>query len=90
MAKFKIDFDTKKLKRQLNKQFQKIVEEEQFKLNVENQQEIDGMKILDTMVEEALKIILEHYDGNEDNSVSGKYEWFPKYMQHSLRTYLSN
>lgn len=60
MASFKIDFDTKELERELNKQFQKIVEEEQFKLDVENQQEINGMNILEPMLEEALKIILEH------------------------------
>lgn len=84
MASFKIDFDTKELERELNKQFQKIVEEEQFKLDVENQQEINGMNILEPMLEEALKIILEHYDGNEDNYVDGEYGWFPKYMQHSF------
>ena len=43
------------------------------------------MKILDTMLEEALKIILEQYDGNEDNSVSGKYDWFPIYMRNSFK-----
>lgn len=85
MASFKIDFDTKELERELNKQFQKIVEEEQFKLDMEDSQEINGMKILDNMLEEALKIILEHYDGNEDNCVEGKYNWFPKYMQCSFK-----
>lgn len=85
MASFKINFDTKELERELNKQFQKIVEEEQFKLDMEDSQEINGMKILDTMLEEALKIILEHYDGNEDNCVDGDYDWFPRYMQHSFK-----
>lgn len=84
MANFEINFDTKELERELNKQFQKIVEEEQFKIDMEDSQEINGMKILEPMLEEALKIILEHYDGNEDNSVNGKHDWFPRYMQHSF------
>lgn len=89
MTSFKIDFDTKELERELNKQFQKIVKEEQFKLDMENSQEINGMKILDPMLEEALKIILEHYDGNEDNCVEGKYNCFPKYMQCSFKDIFS-
>lgn len=43
------------------------------------------MKILEPMLEEALKIILDNYDGNEDNCVNGKYDWFPNYMQHSIK-----
>lgn len=82
MVRFK--FDTKKLEKDLNIQIQKVVEQEKLKLNFENQQEIYGMKILEPMVEEAFKIILDNYDGNNDNYVDGEYDLFPAYIKSSF------
>jgi hypothetical protein len=42
------------------------------------------MQKLNNMVETALKIILDTYDGNTEFSVKGKYELFPEYMHLSL------
>lgn len=39
---------------------------------------------LDKMHEEALKIILNHYEENDENYIGGNYDWFPKYMESSI------
>lgn len=82
--KIKFDFDAKKLEKELNKQIKKIVENEQYKINLQNKEEGTIMVLLQPMEEEALKILLEHYDGNKDNCVNGDYEWFPTYIQMSI------
>jgi len=43
----------------------------------------EGAVMLDQMYEDALVVIIESYDGNEDYAVSGSYDVFPKYMQFS-------
>lgn len=42
------------------------------------------MQILQSMEEEALRIILDHYDGNENNFISCESEDFPNYMRNSF------
>lgn len=83
--KIKFHFDTKKLEKELNKQMKEIIEKEQYKIDLENKKGRGRMNILQPMEEEAFKIILEQYDGNKDNSVSGTYDIFPKYMQYSFK-----
>lgn len=84
----KIKFDAKKLEKELNRQMKKIVENEQYKIGLKNQGEETNMIILQPMEEEALKILLEYYDGNENNYVNGDYEWFPAYMSMSINEIL--
>ena len=43
------------------------------------------MKILDSMYEEALEIILENYDGNNQRYIELQYDTFPQYMQLSFK-----
>jgi ribosomal protein S20 len=84
MAKFDFSFDAKKFQKSLKKEMQKAIKKEQAAASVSMQPEFDGIKILDRACEDALRVILEQYYGNDSLSVSGCYDVFPKYMRFSL------
>ena len=67
MASFKIKIDTKKFEKNLNKQLEKIVYEQQKELILKNKIEKgdNEMTILPQKEEELLQIILNKYDGND-------------------------
>lgn len=87
MSNFKIKIDTKKLEKNLNKQLEKIVYEQQKELMLENKMEKgdDKMNILPKKEEELLQIILNKYDGNEEMNVSGSSKELPKNMRFGLK-----
>lgn len=85
----KISLDTKKLQRVLKKELQKAVQKEQVATSVSMWPDMNGIKLLDKMSEDALTIILKEYDGNSSYSVGGDYDSFPEYMQFSLEDIFS-
>lgn len=87
MSNFKIKIDTKKLEKNLNKQLEKIVYEQQKELILKNKIEKgdNDMNILPQKEEELLQIILNKYDGNEEMSVNGSSEELPKNMRFGLK-----
>jgi len=89
MAKFEIKFDTKKLEKELNKQFQKIAETEGIKAGLISSWQGEDMKILDKMTEKAFEVILLQYDGNPQLSICGDYDIFPEYMKFSINEIFS-
>lgn len=48
------------------------------------------MEILKSIEEETLKILLEHYDGNKENCINVRYEWFPKYIEVAINDIIDN
>lgn len=84
MSKVKITLDTKKIEKELNKQLQKIKVRETIKREMDDQLEVNRVKLLDSMTEEAFKLIFDQYDGNSSNCVSGEYGLFPEYMKFSI------
>lgn len=48
------------------------------------QPNMNGVKLLDKMSEDALSVILKEYDGNGSYSVNGNYDLFSEYMKFSL------
>ncbi len=87
MASFKIKIDTKKFEKNLNKQLEKIVYEQQKELILKNKIEKgdNEMTILPQKEEELLQIILNKYDGNEEMQVNGESEEIPRKMQFGLK-----
>lgn len=72
MSNFKIKIDTKKFEKNLNKQLEKIVYEQQKELILKNKIEKgdNDMNILPQKEEELLQIILNKYDVNEKMNVN--------------------
>lgn len=87
MSNFKIKIDTKKFEKNLNKQLEKIVYEQQKELILKNKIEKgdNDMNILPQKEEELLQIILNKYDGNEEMNVNGSSEELPKNMRFGLK-----
>lgn len=87
MSNFKIKIDTKKFEKNLNKQLEKIVYEQQKEVMLKNKiEEGDNkMNILPQKEEELLQIILNKYDGNEEMNVNGSSEELPKNMRFGLK-----
>ena len=87
MSNFKIKIDTKKFEKDLNKQLEKIVYEQQKELILKNKIEKGDseMTILPQKEEEFLQIILNKYDGNEEMNVNGNTEDLPKNMRFGLK-----
>lgn len=87
MSNFKIKIDTKKLEKNLNKQLEKIVYEQQKELILKNKIEKgdNDMNILPQKEEELLQIILNKYDGNEEMNVNGSSEELPKNMRFGVK-----
>ena len=87
MSNFKIKIDTKKFEKNLNKQFEKIVYEQQKELMLKNKIEKgdNKMNILPQKEERLLQIILNKYDGNEEMNVNGSSEELPKNMRFGLK-----
>lgn len=87
MSNFKIKIDTKKFEKNLNKQLEKIVYEQQKELMLKNRIEKgdNNMNVLPQKEEELLQIILNKYDGNEEMNVSGNSEELPKNMRFGLK-----
>lgn len=48
------------------------------------------MELLKSIEEETLKILLEHYDGNKENCINARYEWFPKYIEVAINDIIDN
>lgn len=80
MSNFKIKIDMKKFEKDLNKQLEKIVYEQQKELILKNKIEKgdNEMTILPQKEEELLQIILNKYDGNEEMNVNGNSTELPK------------
>lgn len=87
MSNFKIKIDTKKIEKNLNKQLEKIVYEQQKELILKNKIEKSDneMTILPQKEEELLQIMLNKYDGNEEMNVNGNIEDLPKNMRFGLK-----
>lgn len=87
MSNFKIKIDTKKFEKNLNKQLEKIVYEQQKELMLKNKIEKgdNKMNILPQKEERLLQIILNKYDGNEEMNVNGSSEELPKNMRFGLK-----
>lgn len=87
MSNFKIKIDTKRFEKNLNKQLEKIVYEQQKEMMIKNRIEKgdNKMNILPQKEEELLQIILNKYDGNEEMNVSGSSEELPKNMRFGLK-----
>lgn len=87
MSNFKIKIDTKKFEKNLNKQLEKIIYEQQKEVMLKNKiEEGDNkMNILPQKEEELLQIILNKYDGNEEMNVNGSSEELPKNMRFGLK-----
>lgn len=87
MSNFKIKIDTKKFEKNLNKQLEKIVYEQQKELILKNKIEKgdNDMNILPQKEEELLQIILNKYDVNEKMNVNGSSEELPKNMRFGLK-----
>lgn len=87
MSNFKIKIDTKKFEKNLNKQLEKIVYEQQKEVMLKNKiEEGDNkMNILPQKEEELLQIILNKYDGNEEMNVNVSSEELPKNMRFGLK-----
>ena len=83
MSKFKLKIDTKKIEKDLNKQLEKIVYEQQRELILKKGD--NEMTILPQKEEELLQIILSKYDGNEEMNVNGNTEELPKNMRLGLK-----
>lgn len=83
MSNFKIKIDMKKFEKDLNKQLEKIVYEQQRELIIKNKIEKgdNEMNILPQKEEELLRIILNKYDGNEEMQVNGSSSDIPRKMQ---------
>lgn len=77
----------KKIEKDLNKQLEKIIYEQQRELIIKNRIEKgdNKMTILPQKEEELLKIILNKYDGNEEMNVNGNIEELPKNMRFGLK-----
>jgi len=74
----------KESQRQAQKQADEMARRDRAKTIVEGQPIVNGFRILDANAEGLLKIILDIYDGNESNRVSGRTENIPDNYQHSL------
>lgn len=87
MSNFKIKIDMKKFEKDLNKQLEKIVFEQQRELIIKNKIEKgdNEMTILPQKEEELLQIILNKYDGNEEMNVNGNSAELPKNMRFGLK-----
>ncbi len=87
MSNFKIKIDMKKYEKDLNKQLEKIVYEQQKELILKNKIEKgdNEMTILPQKEEELLQIILNKYDGNEEMNVNGNSTELPKNMRFGLK-----
>ena len=87
MSNFKIKIDMKKFEKDLNKQLEKIVYEQQKELILKNKIEKgdNEMTILPQKEEELLQIILNKYDGNEEMNVNGNSTELPKNMRFGLK-----
>lgn len=83
MSNFKIKIDTKKLEKNLNKQLEKIVYEQQKEMIIKKGD--NKMNILPKKEEELLQIILNKYDGNENMEVNGTYDEIPTNMHLGLK-----
>lgn len=77
----------KKFEKDLNKQLEKIVYEQQKELILKNKIEKgdNEMTILPQKEEELLQIILNKYDGNEEMNVNGNSTELPKNMRFGLK-----
>lgn len=88
MAKIKIDFDAKKIERQLKNNIEKVIQEEQKKIDIQkNIEGVGKMIILNEVEEETLDIIICNLKNNS-NSISLEYHIFPNYIYEQLKDIL--
>ena len=73
LASFKFEIDSKNLEKQLEQQFEAIV----TKKKCEQLREDGKMYILKKIEEDALRVIISKYDGNNALYSSGLYHEFP-------------
>ena len=76
--------DAQKQAREAKRQADKAARQEQAKSIINGQPIINGLRLLDDNAEEFLKIVLDTYDGNDNNHVSGRTDNFPERIYYSL------
>lgn len=88
MAKLEFKFDTKKFEKKIDKALEKIIREEQKKIDIKKTvKEGIEMTLLNEVEEEALRIIIECL--NENGNIStGEYNRFPNYIYEQLKDIL--
>jgi len=84
MASIKFSIDTRGLEKALKKEMEKAAKQVLLLAEVEAQPDIGGVRMLDKAGEDALRVILKHYDGNEKLCANGSTDAFPPYMHLSL------
>lgn len=88
MAKLEFKFDTKKFEKNINKALEKIVKEEQKKIDIKKTvKEGVEMTLLNEVEEEALKIMIDCISEN-GNISTGEYNKFPNYIYEQLKDIL--
>lgn len=91
MANIKIKLDSKKLEKDLKKQFDKVIQEENKKLEIQRivsmRGDGDNMKLLNDIEKELLRIILECE--HKDFIYSGSIEQFPQYITIQIKRLFS-
>lgn len=87
MSNFKMKLDTKKFEKDLNKQLEKIVYEQQRDMILKNKIEKgdNEVNILPQKEEELLQIILNKYNGNEEMQVTGGFNELPEKMKFGCK-----
>ena len=87
MSNFKIKIDTNKFEKDLNKQLEKIVYEQQRDMILKNKIEKgdNEVNILPQKEEELLQIILNKYNGNEEMQVTGEFNELPEKMKFGCK-----
>lgn len=88
MAKLEFKFDTKKFEKKIDKALEKIIREEQKKIDIKKTvKEGIEMTLLNEVEEEALRIMIECL--NENGNIStGEYNKFPNYIYEQLKDIL--
>lgn len=87
MSNLKIKIDTNKFEKDLNKQLEKIVYEQQRDMILKNKIEKgdNEVNILPQKEEELLQIILNKYNGNEEMQVTGEFNELPEKMKFGCK-----
>ena len=88
MAKLEFKFDVKKFEKNINKAVEKIIKDEQRKIDIKKTV-IEGveMTLLNEVEEETLRIMIDCLSENENIS-TGEYNKFPNYIYEQLKDIL--
>ena len=76
--------ESQKQAREAKRRADEAARRERAKAVIDGQPMVNGLRIMDANAEELLKIILDAYDGNDNNRVSGSIDNMPEYLLYSL------